>query len=53
MYDIDSDGIQDVAVATYDGEVVFFKDTVSSAGTSRSSRGASAGLMSPLSPSNV
>lgn len=29
MYDIDFDGIQDILVATYDGEILFFKDTVS------------------------
>jgi hypothetical protein len=28
MYDIDFDGIQDILVATYDGEIIFFKDTV-------------------------
>ncbi|WIA09420.1 hypothetical protein OEZ85_008825 [Tetradesmus obliquus] len=26
LYDIDSDGIRDILVATYDGDVVFFKD---------------------------
>lgn len=29
LYDIDSDGIRDVVVATYDGDIVFFKDNVS------------------------
>ena len=29
MYDVDFDGVQDILVATYDGEVLFFKDTVS------------------------
>jgi hypothetical protein len=29
LYDIDSDGIRDILVATYDGEIVFFKDNVS------------------------
>ena len=28
LYDIDFDGIQDILVATYDGEILFFKDTV-------------------------
>jgi hypothetical protein len=28
LYDIDLDGVRDVAVATYDGEVLFFKDNV-------------------------
>ena len=28
MYDIDFDGILDILVATYDGEILFFKDTV-------------------------
>lgn len=31
LYDIDMDGIRDVMVVTYDGEVVFFKDNVSTA----------------------
>lgn len=29
LYDIDMDGIRDVLVTTYDGEVIFFKDNVS------------------------
>jgi len=29
LYDIDMDGIRDVVVTTYDGEVMFFKDNVS------------------------
>lgn len=29
MFDIDMDGIRDVLVTTFDGEVVFFKDNVS------------------------
>ena len=29
LFDIDYDGIQDILVATYDGDVVAFKDTVS------------------------
>lgn len=29
LYDMDSDGIRDILVATYDGEIVFFKDNVS------------------------
>lgn len=29
LYDVDFDGIQDILVATYDGEILFFKDTVS------------------------
>lgn len=29
LYDIDYDGIRDILVATYDGEIVFFKDNVS------------------------
>jgi hypothetical protein len=28
LYDIDADGVRDVLVATYDGDVLFFKDTV-------------------------
>lgn len=28
LYDIDFDGIRDVLLATYDGEIVFVKDTV-------------------------
>ena len=35
LYDIDSDGIRDILVATYDGEVIFFKDNVSSSGCSK------------------
>jgi len=30
LYDFDSDNIQDILVATYDGDVLFFKDTVGS-----------------------
>jgi hypothetical protein len=33
LYDIDSDGIRDILVATYDGEIVFFKDNVSGSST--------------------
>ena len=29
LFDIDYDGVQDILVATYDGEVLAFKDTVS------------------------
>lgn len=29
LFDIDMDGIRDVMVTTFDGEVVFFKDNVS------------------------
>ena len=29
LFDIDYDGIQDILIATYDGEVMGFKDTVS------------------------
>lgn len=32
LFDIDMDGVRDVMVVTYDGEVVFFKDNVSQAG---------------------
>ncbi len=28
LYDIDSDGVRDILVATYDGQIVFYKDTV-------------------------
>lgn len=28
LYDIDFDGVRDILMATYDGEVLFFKDTV-------------------------
>lgn len=28
LFDIDFDGIQDILVATYDGDVLAFKDTV-------------------------
>ncbi len=28
LYDIDMDGIRDIVAATYDGDVLFFKDTV-------------------------
>lgn len=34
LYDIDADGIRDVLVTTFDGEVVFFKDNVSSTSSS-------------------
>ena len=27
MFDIDQDGVQDVLVATYDGDVLFFRDS--------------------------
>ncbi|CAD7696447.1 unnamed protein product [Ostreobium quekettii] len=27
LYDIDRDGIQDIGIATYDGEILFYKDT--------------------------
>lgn len=33
LYNIDYDGIRDILVATYDGEIVFFKDNVSQLGT--------------------
>ena len=29
LFDIDYDGVQDILVATYDGDIVAFKDTVS------------------------
>lgn len=29
LYDIDFDGVKDIVVATYDGYIQFFKDTVS------------------------
>lgn len=29
LHDIDSDGIRDIVVATYDGDIVFFRDNVS------------------------
>lgn len=32
LFDIDMDGVRDVMVVTYDGEVVFFKDNVSQQG---------------------
>lgn len=28
LYDVDFDGVQDIVVTTYDGEVLFYKDTV-------------------------
>lgn len=28
LYDIDFDGVADIVAATYDGEILFFKDTV-------------------------
>mgnify|MGYP001807413467 CR=1 FL=1 len=28
LYDIDFDGVRDVLLATYDGQVLFYKDTV-------------------------
>ncbi len=28
LYDIDLDGVADIVLATYDGEILFFKDTV-------------------------
>jgi len=31
LHDIDYDGVRDVVLATYDGEILFFKDTVGSA----------------------
>lgn len=30
LYDFDFDGIRDIVLATYDGDILFFKDTVSS-----------------------
>jgi hypothetical protein len=30
LYDVDFDGVRDIMLATYDGEVLFFKDTVKS-----------------------
>lgn len=30
LFDIDFDGVQDIVVATYDGDILFFKDNVSS-----------------------
>ena len=29
LYDIDFDGVQDIVVVTYDGDIHFYKDTVS------------------------
>lgn len=34
LYDFDADGINDVLLATYDGEILVFKDTVSAAAPS-------------------
>jgi hypothetical protein len=28
LYDIDFDGVRDILLATYDGQILFFKDTV-------------------------
>ncbi len=28
LYDVDSDGVQDVLIATYDGQILAFRDTV-------------------------
>ena len=28
LYDVDSDGVQDILVATYDGQILAFRDTV-------------------------
>ena len=28
LYDFDFDGVRDIMLATYDGEILFFKDTV-------------------------
>ena len=28
LYDVDLDGVRDIMVLTYNGEVLFFKDTV-------------------------
>ncbi|PNH00541.1 hypothetical protein TSOC_013631, partial [Tetrabaena socialis] len=32
LYDIDFDGVRDILLPTYDGQIVFFKDTASKAG---------------------
>jgi hypothetical protein len=29
LYDADQDGVPDIVLATYDGEILFFKDNVS------------------------
>ena len=39
MYDIDLDGVRDILLATYDGEVLFFKDTVGSGARGRAADG--------------
>ena len=35
LYDVDSDGVQDILVATYDGQILAFRDTVRPAGLAR------------------